>query len=91
MALLTRLTSTWPSRSGSPRRKSGTAGDLLMMTSICLRSARSANMAARESSCSLRSKSISSSVSLPDSTLVKSRMSLMSNNKVSDEDFILLR
>lgn len=89
MALFTRLTSTYPSRRGSPHKKTGTSGDLRMIISTYLRSARSANMPASESSCSLRSKSISSSVSLFYSTLVKSRMSLISSSKVSDEDLIL--
>ena len=89
MALLTRFISTWRSRSPSPRHVRRDAGSTWQASSSPL--ADGFLGAARPSTSStmkFRSKSVSSSSSLPASILEKSRIWLISESRASEEDLM---
>ena len=85
MALPSRLKRICRSRAGSPRTIAGTSGCRSQTSSSCFWRAGTAIIFTTSRTNSGRSKSISSSSSLPDSILEKSRMSLMTRNRVSPE------
>ncbi len=88
-ALPSRLTRTWRSRTGSPRRPAGTAASTLDVNARPFSCARRATTAVASRTSTRGSKSIASSVSLPASIFEKSRMSLMMSSRATPEPWIV--
>ena len=91
IALPIRLVSTWRSRPGSPSSSCGTSCSISQVNSRPPTSALSARIRVVALSSDRRSNSVLSSSILPDSSLEKSRMSLMMVSRASADDFTMPR